>query len=125
MKKIALSILLSFITALVSAQFKNIVLDVQQEGERAPAEPSIAISLKDRDNIVAAAILDKVYITEDGGETWTTKKLESSMGVWGDPVVISDKKGDFYYFHLSDPAGTNWQSEEILDRIVRDRKSVV
>lgn len=105
------------------AQIKNIVLDVQDEGERAPAEPSIAISLKDRDNIVAGAILDKVYVTTDGGETWTTQTLKSSMGVWGDPVVISDKKGDFYYFHLSDPTGLNWQSEEILDRIVSQKSS--
>ena len=100
------------------SQFKNIVLDVQKDGERAPAEPSIAISLKDRDNIVGAAILDKVYVTKDGGDTWSASRLESSMGVWGDPVVISDKKGDFYYFHLSDPTGRNWDSEEILDRIV-------
>ena len=112
------SALLCLLALPMFSQFKNIVLDVQKEGERAPAEPSVAISLKDRDNIVAAAILDKVYVTKDGGETWTTSTLQSSMGVWGDPVVISDKKGDFYYFHLSDPTGRNWESEEILDRIV-------
>ncbi|MEM9858349.1 MAG: sialidase family protein [Bacteroidota bacterium] len=118
MRTTGLLFLLLLLSYSIDAQFKNVVLDAQKEGERAPAEPSIAISLKNPDNIVAGAILDKVYITEDGGETWTTKKLESSMGVWGDPVVISDKKGDFYYFHLSDPTGKNWQSEEILDRIV-------
>ncbi|TRX57709.1 exo-alpha-sialidase [Fulvivirga sp. M361] len=116
--RICLLFFLLFATFSTHGQFKNIVLDQQQEGERAPAEPSIAISLKDKDNIVGSAILDKVYVTKDGGKTWTKQKLTSSMGVWGDPVVISDKKGDFYYFHLSDPKGTNWQSEEILDRIV-------
>ncbi|ELR72108.1 Neuraminidase (sialidase) [Fulvivirga imtechensis AK7] len=100
------------------AQFKNIVLDTQDSVTRAPAEPSVAINLKNKDNIVAASILDKVYVTKDGGKTWTKTRLTSSMGVWGDPVVISDKKGNFYYFHLSDPTGKNWQSEEILDRIV-------
>lgn len=108
--------LLAFFNA--QAQFKNIVLDTQDSMTRAPAEPSVAINLKNKDNIVGASILDKVYVTKDGGKTWTKSRLTSSMGVWGDPVVISDKKGDFYYFHLSDPTGENWQSEEILDRIV-------
>lgn len=116
--KVILIVLFSLCQLAGFAQFKNIVLDKQDESSRAPAEPSVAISLKDRDNIVGAAILDKVYVTKDGGKTWTKERISSSMGVWGDPVVISDKKGDFYYFHLSDPTGENWQSEEILDRIV-------
>lgn len=110
--------LLMIVQVTVFAQFKNIVLDRQDDSTRAPAEPSVAISLKNKDNIVGAAILDKVYISEDGGKTWTKKRISSTMGVWGDPVLISDKKGDFYYFHLSDPTGKNWASEEILDRIV-------
>lgn len=113
-----LTILLVVLLAPTFAQIKVIKLDEWKEGERPPCEPSIAISMKDRDNIVAGAILDKVYSSTDGGETWTTTRLESPYGVYGDPVVISDKKGDFYYFHLSDPTGRNWASEEILDRIV-------
>lgn len=111
---------LLFITStIVSAQeFKNIVLDTDDGTSRAPAEPSVAINLKDKNNIVAAAILDKVYITSDGGTTWQTQQLTSPYGVYGDPAVIADKKGNFYYFHLSDPTGKNWESEEILDRIV-------
>ncbi|MBL6447173.1 exo-alpha-sialidase [Fulvivirga sp. 29W222] len=119
------SVLLTIIFAesYVYGQFKNIVLDRQDSITRAPAEPSVAISYKDRDNIVGSAILDKVYVTKDGGKTWSKNRLTSSLGVWGDPVVISDRKGDFYYFHLSDPTGKNWQSEEILDRIVCQKSS--
>jgi len=116
--RITAIILLSFLQFVGFAQFKNIVLDKQDNSSRAPAEPSVAISFKNRDHIVGAAILDKVYRSDDGGKTWSKSRISSSMGVWGDPVVISDKKGDFYYFHLSDPTGKNWQSEEILDRIV-------
>ncbi|UII33043.1 glycoside hydrolase [Fulvivirga ulvae] len=112
-----------FIHPVAYGQFKNIVLDRQDSVTRAPAEPSVAISYKDRNNIVGSAILDKVYVTKDGGKTWTKNRLTSTMGVWGDPVVISDRKGDFYYFHLSDPTGENWQSEEILDRIVCQKSS--
>ncbi|WP_246206009.1 sialidase family protein [Fulvivirga aurantia] len=101
-----------------NGQFKNIILDAGGDGGRQPSEPSVAISLKDNDNIVTAAILDKTYVSSDGGKTWVTQRLTSPHGVYGDPVVISDKKGDFYYFHLSDPTGEGWDSEEILDRIV-------
>lgn len=118
MKKIIyLSLLICFFSN-AQGQFKNIILDRQDSATRAPAEPSVAINLKNKDNIVAAAILDKVYATNDGGKTWSKSRLTSPHGVWGDPVLISDKKGDIYYFHLSDPTGKNWQSEEILDRIV-------
>jgi hypothetical protein len=98
-------------------QFKNIMLDEGGNGNRA-CEPSVAISLKNPKIIVAGSVLNNVYYTADGGTTWNKSKLTSSLGVWGDPVVISDFKGKFYYFHLSDPTGKNWDSEEILDRIV-------
>ena len=115
-------ILLPVILALIemtaySQQFKNILLDEGSTTNRA-CEPSIAVSLKDPKVIVAGSVLNNVYYTNDGGSTWNTSKLTSSMGVWGDPVVISDFKGNFYFFHLSDPTGKNWDSEEILDRIV-------
>lgn len=86
-----------------------------------PCEPSIAINQKNPDNIVAGAILNKVYYTEDGGKNWKKGKISSSLGVFGDPCIISDKKGNFYYFHLSDPDQKGWMSERILDRIVGQR----
>jgi len=86
-----------------------------------PCEPSIAINLKNPDNIVGGAILNKVYYTLDGGKNWKTERLKSSYGVFGDPCIISDKKGNFYYFHLSDPDQQGWMSERILDRIVGQR----
>ncbi len=81
-------------------------------------EPSISISPTNPDNIVAGAVLDGVFYSEDGGLTWQVDTLVSSYGVWGDPVLISDTAGHHYYLHLSDPTGRNWSSEEILDRIV-------
>ncbi len=99
------------------SQIKPIKLDGGEEG-RAPSEPTVAINPTNPNNIVAGAILDKVYTTFDGGKTWETSRLESSYGVWGDPVLVADHDGNFFYFHLSDPTGNNWQSEEILDRIV-------
>ncbi|NVK28452.1 MAG: exo-alpha-sialidase [Flavobacteriia bacterium] len=83
-----------------------------------PCEPSIAININNPANIVAGSILDRVYYSNDSGKTWITDDLDSPYGVWGDPVIVSDANGRFLFFHLSDPTGKNWASEEILDRIV-------
>ena len=88
---------------------------------RGLCEPSISINRLNPDTIVAGAILDRVFYSFDGGNTWKADSLQSSYGVWGDPVIISDYQGAHYYFHLSDPSGKNWQSDRILDRIVCQR----
>lgn len=117
MKKIFVLFFLLFWLGQAEAQFKNILLDPGGPDNRA-SKPSIAISLKDPNIIVAASVRNNVYYTSNGGLSWQKSKLTSPLGVWGGPVVISDFKGNFFYFHLSDPTGKNWDSEEILDRIV-------
>ncbi len=86
-----------------------------------PCEPSIYINPTNTENIVAGSIVDYVHYSNDGGKTWKTDRLVSSMGVWGDPCIVADNEGHFYYLHLSDPDGTNWHSENVLDRIVIQR----
>ena len=117
MKRFVLTLIVVGYCLTTLGQFKNIMLDNDLTGYP-PCEPSIAINPKNTDNIVGAAILDKVYTTFDGGETWETQQLTSSYGVFGDPCVIADKKGRFYYLHLADPSGSKWGSESLLDRIV-------
>lgn len=91
---------------------------LQKDRSLGPCEPNIAINPVDHNNIVVGSVLDNVHVSKDGGETWMHQKLTSKFGVWGDPVLVTDSKGYFYYFHLSDPEGTHWGSEQILDRIV-------
>ena len=98
------------------AQFKNIKLTVEKNDTYPPVEPSIAINHKNPLNIVAGVVLDRAIYTMDGGATWSETKLESPYGVYGDPALISDVKGDFYYFHLANPGTT--ESEGWLERIV-------
>lgn len=100
-----------------TAQIKNIKLDEKTETNRA-CEPSIAINPRDTKNIVAASVLDNVYYTFDGGVTWNKSKITSPLGVYGDPVVVASDKGDFFYFHLSDPTGEGWKNEKSLEHIV-------
>lgn len=98
---------------------KNVkIFEQKQRNTLGPCEPSIAIDPTNPNNIVAGSVIDFVHYSNDGGNTWNTKKLTSEFGVWGDPVLVADSKGNFYYFHLSDPEKNNWKSKHILDRIV-------
>ncbi len=83
-----------------------------------PCEPSIAINPANPSNIVAASVLNNVYYTSDGGRHWYQQEVSSPFGVWGDPCIVADAQGHFYYFHLSNPAQKGWVSDELLDRIV-------
>jgi Neuraminidase (sialidase) len=64
-------------------------------------EPSIAINPKNKDFIAAGSILQGYHYSKDGGKTWTSKKLKSKFGVFGDPVLTFDQTGRLYYFHLA------------------------
>lgn len=114
---------LFFFTSFISnAQFKNIKLaEARPTDKFQPCEPSIAINLKDTDNIVAAVILDRIIYTEDGGKTWQEKTVTSPFGVYGDPALISDTKGNIYFFHLADPTGEGRRGEAWLDRIAMNK----
>lgn len=78
-----------------------------------PEEPSIMISTKNPKYIVAGANIRSAYYSSDTGKTWAAQILTSPLGVYGDPTVICDTNGHFYFFHLSDPTGSAF-----LDRIV-------
>ncbi len=98
---------------------KNVLIDKNRTREGfGPCEPSIAINPKDTDKMVAGSIIDKVYVSDDGGKTWAKNKLTSSHGIWGDPCILADYQGGFHYFHLSNPSGgSSWEGDK-LDRIV-------
>jgi len=102
------------------SRFQNIVIHEANE-IGGPEEPTIAISLKDTNILVAGSNVNKVYRSSNGGRTWEVNTLSSPYGVWGDPVVASNSKGHFFFFHLSDPTGLNWAHETFLDRMVAQR----
>jgi hypothetical protein len=92
-----------------------------QDGRSFPCEPSIAVDPTDPRRLVAGSVLDDVYHSDDGGRTWTVDRLRSRHGVYGDPCIVANDRGDFYYFHLSDPSGKGWAHPSLLDRIVVQR----
>ncbi len=88
---------------------QNVMISDQNQ----PRETCIAIDPNNTDRLIAGANLNNYCTSLDGGKTWLVKKLESSFGVWGDPVFDFDTLGHIYFFHLSNPADGNW-----IDRIV-------
>lgn len=87
----------------------NILID----STNAPEETSIAFSAVNPANMVAGANIILNYYSHDTGRTWKGGMMKSPYGVWGDPIVISDTAGNFYFFHLSTPSNGHW-----LDRMV-------
>ncbi|MFC1724455.1 sialidase family protein [candidate division KSB1 bacterium] len=82
-----------------------------------PNEPSISINHMDTKDIVAGSNLNYFYRSKDGGRTWTSSILRSSLSVHGDPCVISDYSGNFYYFHLSSPPRSSIGSKIVCQKL--------
>ncbi|MEX1191858.1 MAG: sialidase family protein [Brumimicrobium sp.] len=78
-------------------------------------EPSIAIHPRCSKKMIAGTVMNDYYYSKNGGKSWESTSIKTKFGVNGDPVVHIDKKGRYYYFHLSDPTEGQW-----LDRIVCD-----
>ena len=95
----------------LSAQHTNVLID----DNGAPEEPSIYVDPNNTDHLIAGSNINNYYYSYDGGYTWDEGTLISpAYGVWGDPCVIIDTAGHFYFFHLSSPPWPgNW-----IDRIV-------
>ena len=109
-KKLLILLSAIMVSFSVFSQHPNILIS----NSNYPEEPSIAIDPNNTNRLVAGANINNYYISEDGGFTWTAGLLQSATnGVWGDPVMMVDNEGNYYFFHLSSPAVGNW-----IDRIV-------
>lgn len=111
--KSAFSLLLMLLCSiLLKAQHPNVTITTSNN----PNEPSIMIDSKNTDHVMAGTNIWFFHSSTDGGLTWENGEINSVLGVWGDPCIISDTLGNFYYFHLSNTPGGEW-----IDRIVCQR----
>ena len=88
-----------------------------------PCEPSIVVHPINQNYILAATVLDNYHLSKDGGRSWIHGKLNSEFGVYGDPCVITDERGIFYYFHLGDPSGQGRSHPLWLESIVMQKST--
>jgi len=108
-RSILLSMLLACFT-FTNAQHLNVLISTTNY----PNEPSIIINPKNTNQLYGGANIASYYYSNDAGLTWEEGTIYSAQhGVWGDPVLLCDTAGAFYFFHLSNPPQGSW-----IDRIV-------
>jgi hypothetical protein len=116
-------ICLLFLPAAVAAQgeFENVQIPLAKGSYTySGCEPSIDIHLNNPNNIAVGSILDGYHYSEDAGKTWKAKRLKSPYGVYGDPVLKFNGKGNVFYLHLA-----SYNKSTHLDRIVCQRSNDV
>lgn len=97
------------------AQYTNVMVSDEFD----PEETSICINPKNPKEIIAGANIKSFYFSFDGGLTWNRNPMNSTLGVYGDPCVIVDTAGYYYFFHLSNPAApTPWLDQIVCQRSV-------
>jgi len=107
------SLMFFFIIVFAHSSFAQFdVVTIEDEGY--PQEPTIMMDFSNPSRMMAAINNDQAYYSLDTGRTWTETVNYSEYGIYGDPVLMSDTNGSFYYLHLS--GSVNW-----LDRIVAQR----
>jgi hypothetical protein len=94
------------------SQFKNIKIGDEND----PEEVSISVNPKKLNEVVAGANIDNAYFSSDTGKTWRHQIITSTYGVWGDPCIIADTLGNFYFFHLSNPMGGSWVDRTVCQK---------
>lgn len=107
---------LIFFSSFSFGQFTNI--QVNSDTLTTCNEPSIALNPFNPDNIVIGTNNTYFFSSFDGGNTWTEGKMFSTMGVWGDPSLAFDLRGNLYYGHLSGepPLSGRWADRIIIQK---------
>tara|TARA_B110000977_G_scaffold137268_1_gene174369 strand:+ start:968 stop:2248 length:1281 start_codon:yes stop_codon:yes gene_type:complete len=107
----------------LTAQFQNIKIPIPKKATYyySQVEPSIYINPNNTNEVIAGSVLNDYYFSVDGGINWTSKSIKSKKsGVHGDPCMLIDDEGNYYYFHLS-----NVDGETLVGGIVCQRSKTI
>lgn len=114
-KYILFTLALLFTSSIAWAQYTNVRID---SGSSSPNEPCIWINPKNPNQVVGGANISSYYWSTNGGSNWSKGNLTSTYSVWGDPSVLTDTNGHFYYFHLTNPSGGYF-----IDKIISQKST--
>ncbi len=122
--------------SLASAQYENITIFKSKVNNTGPCAPVLFINPKNPGRMAMSMVHDKtmqttgtktghskVFFSKDYGRTWSVRNAKSKFGDFGDPCMLADNEGYFYYFHVSDPEKMGWDSKMVMDRIICQRSS--
>lgn len=119
MNKQLFSVTLFF--ALFSTANAQLRIGFINDSLQSPNELSVAANPLKPGNWVVGANINQLYITQDSGLSWKETEQKSSLGPYGDPVILADSSGIFYHAHLSKTPGK--PRPDYLDRMIVQRSS--
>ncbi len=105
------------------AQFENVKLPKPKKATYyySQVEPSIYINPNNTNEVIAGSVMNDYYYSNDGGKTWKSKSIKSKKnGVNGDPCLLIDTEGNYYYFHLS-----NIDGQHLIGGMVCERSKTI
>ncbi|MFH0736706.1 MAG: T9SS type A sorting domain-containing protein [bacterium] len=91
-------ILLISCFSISNAQYQNI--KVGGSSLSPPEEPSIVMDPLNTDHLLVGSNVNHYYYSINGGYNWNQGTISSSHGIVGDPCVLVDTTGNYYYIHL-------------------------
>ena len=103
MKKSILILIIALINGICFSQIQNIQLPKPKKATYyySQVEPSIFINPNNTNEIISGSVMNDYYYSKDGGLTWKSKSIKSKQnGVNGDPCMLIDNEGNYYYFHF-------------------------
>jgi hypothetical protein len=109
-------IIVSFLATFFTTSLAQLIISPVQQVSTYYAnaeEVSLVINPLKQSEVAAGANTALLYYSKDRGQTWNGDYLQSSFGVYGDPTLTADSKGNIYFAHLSEPS-----SGYFLDRLV-------
>jgi Neuraminidase (sialidase) len=107
MKKHYFLLLILILVKASFGQYKNVQLPIPRRASYSysQVEPSIFVNPHNTDEVIAGTVMNDYYWSADGGETWKSRSIKSKYGVNGDPCMLIDTLGRYFYFHLSSKDG--------------------
>lgn len=84
-------------------------------------EPAIAVNPQQPQFQIIAANKNHVFHSRNGGRSFRHQRVESTLGVFGDPVLLYDDLENCYFVHLSNDKTQKWP--ESFDQIVVQKSS--